>query len=149
MIGMGRTLASGFFAFEGMFFLQEPIFEASANFDRTSTIERSRRAGTKPGSAGGLRGGGFLCLDLLVLLEPKVRKELAFTTPISLCPAICVNLKQNHPGHWRKASFTFEQLDSQCRKRQAPTTPGCASVVGLPAAYGISPRRGLVPGYLI
>ncbi len=53
------------------------------------------------------------------------------------------------PGHWLQAGFTIEQLDSQCRKRKTATTPGCASLVGLPGAYGISPRQGLVPGYLI
>ncbi len=49
------------------------------------------------------------------------------------------------PGHWRQAGFTIEQLDSQCGEREAPTTPGCASLVGLPGASDISPRRGLVP----
>ncbi|WP_162419623.1 hypothetical protein, partial [Cyclobacterium roseum] len=91
---------------------------------------------------GGLRGEGFFCLDLLPAgrqvwyfwIKPKVRKELAFTTPISLCPAICVNLKQNHPGHWRQAAFTIERLNSQCRERKTATTPGCASLVGLPGA---------------
>ncbi|WP_235954948.1 hypothetical protein [Cyclobacterium salsum] len=100
---------------------------------------------------GGLRGEGFFCLDLFgtFWVKPKVRKELAFTTPISLYPVICVNLKWNHPGHWRQAAFTIERLDSQCRERKTANTPGCASLVGLPGAYGISPRRGLVPGYLI
>ncbi|MDN3689497.1 hypothetical protein [Cyclobacterium jeungdonense] len=40
-------------------------------------------------------------------IKPKVQKEQAFTTTISLRPAICVNLKWNQPGHWRKPGFSF------------------------------------------